>query len=128
MKNPRPDIIDSFHEAFEFIKTKTGMKVPQFLNLMSIPGDCYDVISDDDVLPNIDFEKANFRKHSFDPMEYIKGYETYCNLFQHGRVSNMFDYLGHYNRDDVRILKSALHNYVSLFIENLDTNPLDFIN
>ena len=45
LKYPRLDIIDSFYEAFEFIKTKMNMKVPEFLNLMSIPGDCYDVIS-----------------------------------------------------------------------------------
>ena len=127
LKYARHDAIDRFHYAFQIARLKMQMKAGEFLRIMSIPDECYHLDSDDE-LPEIDFEKAGFDKIKFDPVEYIEGLDLYNDLYELGIVTDLFSYLGYYNRNDVKILRSALSNYVTLFIENLGVNPLDFIS
>ena len=105
------------------------MAATDFLDKMSIPPEAYEMEDNPFELPNfIDFDKTDFRSQTLDPLLYIKGYISYIELKELHLVSNMFEYLAYYNKDDVKILISALTNYVQLFIQNLNSNPLDFIS
>ena len=105
------------------------MNAKDFLDKMSIPPEAYEMGDNPFELPEfIDFDKTDFKSQTLDPLTYIKGYISYLELKELNLVSNMFDYLAYYNKDDVRILISALTNYNTLFVQNLDINPLDFIS
>ena len=126
---PVTSIIEKFHSAFEYASSHMNITAQNFLEKMSISPEAYDSPSDPFELPTaIDFEKCNFQSQTLDPIIYIKGYISYMELKELNLISNMFDYLAFYNKDDVRILQSALTKYAELFIQNLDINPLDFIS
>ena len=104
------------------------MTASEFLNKMSIPNDSY-ILGDNPVLlPEIDFNKTNLLKQTLDPVTYIEGLISYSELQSLQIIDNMFDFLAYYNKDDVKILLSALENYVTLFVANLNINPLNFIS
>ena len=125
---PVDNITERLHLAYEYASAHFQMSAQDFLDKMSVSSEAYELSEDPFELPSIDLGKTDLQSQTLDPLEYIKGFEKYTQLFELGIVSNMFDYLGYYNRDDVKILRSALSNYVELFIKELETNPLDFIS
>ena len=126
---PVNDITERLHVAYEYAVSHIQMTATDFLDKMSIPPEAYEMGDNPFELPNsIDLDKTDFRSQTLDPLLYIKGYISYLELKELDLVSNMFDYLAYYNKDDVKILISALTNYVQLFIQNLNSNPLDFIS
>ena len=125
---PVNNITERLHVAYEYASARFQMSAQDFLDKMSVSSEAYELSEDPFELPYIDLGKTDLQSQTLDPLKYIKGYETYTELFELGIVSNMFEYLGYYNRDDVKICRSALSNYVELFIKELDTNPLDFIS
>ena len=126
---PVNNITERLHVAYEYAVSHIQMAATDFLDKMSIPPEAYEMGDNPFELPNfIDFDKTDFRSQTLDPLLYIKGYISYLELKELHLVSNMFEYLAYYNKDDVKILISALTNYVQLFIQNLNSNPLDFIS
>ena len=126
---PVKNIIDKFRKAFDLALSKLQMTADQFLIKMSIPRESYELTDNPFELPDqIDFGETEFLKQTLDPITYIEGLISYTELKELGIVDNMFEFLAYYNKDDVKILLSALENYVNLFVENLNINPLDFIS
>ena len=126
---PVSNIIEKFYSAFDYASFHINMTAQKFLDHMSIAPESYDLSDNPFELPaSIDFNQSNFQSQTLDPLTYIKGYISFLELKELNLVSNMFDYLVHYNKDDVKILLSALEKYSELFIQNLNINPLDFIS
>ena len=126
---PVTDITERLHVAYEYAVSHIQMTATDFLDKMSIPSEAYEIGDNPFELPHfIDFDQTDFKSQTLDPVSYIKGYISYLELKELNLVSNMFDYLAFYNKDDVKILISALTNYVQLFVQNLDINPLDFMS
>ena len=125
---PVRNIVDKFHKAFDLASSKLQMTAEQFLMKMSIPRESYAISDNPFELPEIDFNRTELLKQTLNPVIYIEGLISFTELKELGVVDNMFDFLAYYNKDDVKILLTALENYVTLFIENLNINPLDFIS
>ena len=126
---PVNNIIEKFYSAFEVASSELNMTAETFLKKMSIPVEAFDLSVNPFELPdNIDFEKTELSSQTLDPVTYIKGLISFTELKDLGIIENMFDFLAYYNKDDVKILSSALQNYVNLFVTNLNFNPLDFIS
>ena len=113
-------------DAFEIAKTELSMTADTFLSQMSIPEVAYDLHPDPYSLPDeIDYDSCNM-SFVIDPVQYIENMCSFDQLIELGVIANMYDFLGHYNVLDVVVLKQALQSYVTLFIEHLQVNPLDF--
>ena len=125
---PVDNIIEKFHRAFDIAVASLNLTAGEFLIKMSISSDSYKLSDDPYSLPTIDFDKSNILTQTLDPVKYIEGLISYSELQDLGIVTNMFEFLAYYNKDDVKILLSALENYVGLFVSNLNINPLDFIS
>ena len=126
---PVHNITEKFYAAFEYASTNINITAEEFLEKMSIAPEAFELSENPFELPDIiDFEKCDFLSQTLDPLIYIKGYISYLELKELRLVSNMFEYLAYYNKDDVKILRSALSKYAELFIQNLNINPLDFIS
>ena len=121
-----PDIDQRMREAFEIAKIELTMTADTFLNQMSVPEGAYELHPDPFSLPEyINYDSCNL-SFAIDPVQYIENMCSFNQLIELGVISNMYDFLGHYNVLDVVVLKQALQSYVTLFIDHLQVNPLDF--
>lgn len=125
---PVKNITEKFYSAYEIATSEFNITADIFLEKMSISPEAYELSEDPYELPTIDFDKTNLALQTLDPITYIKGFISFSELKEIGIITNMFDFLAYYNKDDVKILLSALQNYVELFVTNLNINPLDFIS
>ena len=125
---PVKSITEKFYSAYEIALSELNMTAEVFLGKMSISAEAYELSEDPFKLPSIDFDKTDLASQTLDPITYINGLISYSELKEIGLITNMFEFLAYYNKDDVKILLSALQNYVDLFVTNLNINPLDFIS
>lgn len=125
---PRKDLKERIKLAFDIYSQNENEQksLKQFFDIMSIPTDSVTFQEGQQELPDLDF--VNLEPNSLDPVLYMEGFLSYNELYDLGIIGNMFEFLCQYNKDDVEILADALAKYVSLFISNLGTNPLDYIS
>ena len=123
---PRNDLKERIKIAYDLYiqSTVDDKSLTKFFNLMSLDDSM--INEDQSEFPCLDHLEID--ANSLDPVIYLEGYLSYHELYNLGIITNMLDFLYHYNNDDVEILSDALSKYVELFIKNLRTNPLDYIS